>query len=296
MLKIPFNENNQQQFFKSFDEYGKKYNNINKLSLLKRELRIMTFNVYFWKNRYQSNFDNQFKVIQQINPDILIIQEAVWEDNSEDSRINKIRDLGYNHIIYSQDEILEDNQCYGLLLFSKLKIINSEIINITQKKSIENCSCIYCQISFKNTIFHLFGTHLDVYDNTEEYRIFQLNKIFNKINQIKDNNIILLGDFNLLNKYQIKKQQWNYIVTHDKMRNVETVSKAIDTIINNNFIDSYDILDKEPPSTTCCFDRRIDYIFLKKNYQFEIIDTNVVITNSSDHLPLILDIKQESKL
>ena len=139
--------------------------------------------------------------------------------------------------------------------------------------------------------FHLFGTHLDVWDNTEISRINQLNLIINEINKIQNPNIILLGDLNLLYKNQINNSDWNYILEHDKLRNVETLSIAINKIIDNNFIDSFDLIGKNPPKLSCCFDRRIDYIFLKKNIKFMVKNTFTVYSNCSDHLPIIIDLE-----
>ena len=292
MLKIPYLIGSKKLFFKEFNEYTEKYNNI--LELLrfpnKTELRIMTFNVYMWNSRLKNNtFESQLNVIEKINPDIFILQEALLEEN--DIKIDKIKNLGYSDIIFSKNDKMDNGKYYGNIVFSRYKIVEHQIIDISNKEfCCENYSCIYLKIKVNKKILHIFGTHLNVYDSTEKFRSYQLNKIFSYINNIDSENIVLLGDLNLLNKYQIENEKLLYIKKHDELRNIETVSKAIDIIINNNFIDSFDYVNKSPPFTTCCFDRRIDYIFIKKNFQYKIIDTNIAITNTSDHLPIIVDI------
>ena len=75
---------------------------------------------------------------------------------------------------------------------------------------------------------HIFECHLDLYDNTDNSRCLKLLIIFKKINLIKNNNnILLLVDFNLLNKYQLNENEWNYIKRHDPLRNIDTKSIAI---------------------------------------------------------------------
>ena len=137
---------------------------------------------------------------------------------------------------------------------------------------------------------HIFGTHLEVYDSTDNSRIQQLEKIYQIINTIDSPNIILLGDLNLLYQPQLTQIQWDYQVSHDKRRNIITSSKAYKTIINNNFIDSFDYLNLSPPPISSCYDRRIDYIFIKNNFSYQCTNTQIVHTNVSDHLPIYLDL------
>lgn len=282
MLKIPFVPNSRQIFKDSFFEnFNSKDYNIKS----KNGLRIMTFNVYMWKNIYKDNFDEQLHFIKKINPDILLLQEAIWQ-NENDDKIQKLTSLGYISKILSSNDSIENN-CYGLILLSKFHIKTNKIIDITLDNMNEHYSCIYANI----LEFHLFGTHLDVWDNTELSRINQLNLIINEINKIQNPNIILLGDLNLLYKNQINNSDWNYILEHDKLRNVETLSIAINKIIDNNFIDSFDLIGENPPKLSCCFDRRIDYIFLKKNIKFLAKNTFTVYSNCSDHLPIIIDLE-----
>ena len=82
----------------------------------------------------------------------------------------------------------------------------------------------------------------------------------------------------------------DYQVSHDKRRNIITSSKAYKTIINNNFIDSFDYLNLSPPPISSCYDRRIDYIFIKNNFSYQCTNTQIVHTNVSDHLPIYLDL------
>ena len=258
-------------------------------------LRIMTFNVYMWKNPINiPNFDKQLSNIKLIDPDILMIQEATWDlDFDKDEKILTFKQLGYKYIVQSQN-ILENNVIYGNLLISKIPFKNQDIIDISLENYQEKHACIHIEL---DSNIHIFGTHLDAIDNSDITRTIQLENIFRKINSIDSPNIILLGDLNLLYKQQLTPEQWNLQIKYDKHRNVETKSNAINTIINNNFVDSFDLLNKKPPSLTCCYDRRVDYIFIKKNHKLEILDTQDIISNVSDHYPLIIDLKiPESKI
>ena len=253
----------------------------------------MTFNIHMWKNSYNiDSFDYQLDLIKKINPDILFLQEATWQDKNDD-KIKKFIKLDYKYFILSNNDYYKNDNneyiYYGNILFSKLPIIYYEIISLNIDYLPEKHSCIYANI---NNI-HIFGCHLDVYDNSDKSRLLQLTNIFKKTKKLQYNNIILLGDFNLLNKYQLTDSEWNYIQKHDLLRNVHSKSEAIDIIYYNNFSDIYDYLSKKPPKFSCCYDRRIDYIFINNNTNLNLYDINIVYTNVSDHLPLILDIKSK---
>lgn len=287
-LNIPFVKNSKDLFIENFYKYSKINDNSNQFTnKYEKNLRILTFNTFFWNSRLiEDNFKNQFDIINKLKPDIIFLQECTWLSD-QDYKIKLFKLIGYEHIILSKTTILENNNYYGNIVFSKFPIKYHSIIDLTVNGCIDNHNCIHINIFD----IDIFGLHLDVYDSSDKTRIDQLNIIFKYINDnISSNNIIILGDFNLLNKYQIKKETLEYIIKHDKLRNVDTSFKAIETILNNNFIDIYDLINKDYPALTCCFDRRIDYIFIKKDNNLNIKDINCVISDTSDHYPLILDI------
>ena len=105
-------------------------NNIDFNINCKNGLRIMTFNVYMWKNIYKDNFEEQVFLIKKINPDILLLQESIWK-NDNDDKIQKLTSLGYTSKILSKNDLIENNNCYGIILLSKFPIKTYKIIDIT---------------------------------------------------------------------------------------------------------------------------------------------------------------------
>ena len=291
-MLLNIDTNNPKLFRKLFYQYMSNnstlYSNYKKNNIF----RIMSFNIYQWMNAIeQPNFDNQVDTIIKLNPDVFILQEVLINNSllDNDPYITRFIRLGYSHYIYSIDTLLENNSnmAYGNILFSKIPFINHQIINTNTNTNNENYSCLYVELS--NNI-HIFGTHLEVYDSTDNSRIQQLEKIYQIINTIDSPNIILLGDLNLLYQPQLTQIQWDYQVSHDKRRNIITSSKAYKTIINNHFIDSFDYLNLSPPPISSCYDRRVDYIFIKNNFSYQCTNTQIVHTNVSDHLPIYLDL------
>jgi len=284
---------NPHIFRNSFYQYMSTHSNLDSVSKKENTFRILSFNIYQWMNSiHQPNFNNQLDVIAQLDPDVFILQEAVFNNSvpDNDHHINRFIQLGYSHYIYSKDTPVDNNSnlSYGNILFSKIPFINHRIIDTSINNSNnENYSCLYVELP--NDI-HIFGTHLEVHDPTDNSRIIQLEKIYQVINTIHSPNIILLGDLNLLYQPHLTPQQWDYQVLHDKNRNIITTSKAHQTITNNHFTDSFDFLHKIPPIISCCYDRRVDYIFIKNTFHHYCDNTQIVNTNVSDHLPIYLDL------
>lgn len=291
MLLNITNTNHPDIFRQSFYQYMSDQGNLvcDKKNYI---FRIMSFNVYQWMNAiHQPNFDNQVAVIRQLNPDVFILQEAVLDISLSDNdpHIKRFIDLGYIHHLFSNDVLLDpqSNISYGNIIFSKIPFIHQRIINTSIEDNNDKHSCLYVEL--ENNI-HLFGTHLDVYDSTDNNRKKQLQMIYQVINTIDSPNIIFMGDLNLLYKPQLTPLQWNYQLSHDRERNIITSSHAYQTIINNHFIDGFDYLKRPPPPISCCYDRRVDYIFIHQNFNHLCKDTQVVNTNVSDHLPIFLDV------
>lgn len=288
------NTNHPDIFRQSFYQYMTDHSTMDYCYKKNNIFRIMSFNVYQWMNAiHQPNFDNQVNVIRQLNPDIFILQEAVLDISLSDNdhHIKRFIDLGYSHYLYSNDILLDhnSNMSYGNIIFSKIPFIHQRIINtsIGNNTNNEKYSCLYVEL--ENNI-HLFGTHLNVYDSTDNTRKKQLEIIYQVINTIDSPNIIFMGDLNLLYKPQLTPLQWEYQVLHDKNRHIITSSHAYQTINNNHFIDIFDYLKKTPPPISCCYDRRVDYIFIHQNFNHLCNDTQIVNTNVSDHLPIYLDL------
>ena len=293
-MLLNIDTNNPKLFRKLFYQYMSNNSTLHSNYKKNNIFRIMSFNIYQWMNAIeQPNFDNQLDTIIKLNPDVFILQEVLINNSllDNDPYITRFIRLGYPHYIYSVDTLLDNNSnmAYGNILFSKIPFINHQIINTNTNTNTnnENYSCLYVELS--NNI-HIFGTHLEVYDSTDNSRIQQLEKIYQIINTIDSPNIILLGDLNLLYQPQLTQIQWDYQVSHDKRRNIITSSKAYKTIINNNFIDSFDYLNLSPPPISSCYDRRVDYIFIKNNFSYQCTNTQIVHTNVSDHLPIYLDL------
>jgi len=156
---------------------------------------------------------------------------------------------------------------------------------------------VLCQLPNGEKL-NIFATHLDVFDDTENTRVQQLEQIFKLMKQTNnsDHNTMLVGDMNALRKKDYPNQLWELFKEHDKKRGVITQSKAIDFIEANRFVDCFEKMGIAPPSYTTWNGRKIDYFFLSPSWTFPILGAYIYHNCASDHCPLIIDLALTPKL
>ena len=182
------------------------YKNFNKLTKIKTKnnstFRICTYNINLWNN----NIENICNLILNINADIVILQECVIFNNFyENNHIKKLTKV-YNYYSFcsSKNDIL-----FGNFILSKKEFCTSIIDTI--KGYDNNLKCfikIIVKLKIKNDIqyIYIYGTHLDVHDQTGNIRIKQLKTIFKNV---KEKNYLFIGDLNSMDKNDYNKDQWS---------------------------------------------------------------------------------------
>ena len=132
----------------------------------------------------------------------------------------------------------------------------------------------------------IIACHLDVFDETEETRKKQILQILNEI----DNSYLLLGDLNSLRKSDYTQEEWIEFEYNAIMRDTKANTLVTDLIEKNNFIDCWNFINKNPPKVTVWSMRRVDYMFVGKDFMHKINNCNLLIDSTSDHFPLYMDI------
>lgn len=261
----------------------KKYINDNKNNFdAKNGLRILSYNVQLFKDIYQSlSFNKLNKLIDDSNSDIIILYEALFLKNYKTIFEEMIKKTKYVHIKYCNDK-------FGInILLSKYPITKCKILQLV-KDPIKNMSryAIIATITVGDKLIKIAGCHLDVFDESEQTRKTQIEQVLNEL----DDEYILFGDLNSLRKKDYDDNEWNNLIKDCKLRNTEAYTLVTDFIEKNYFIDSWNLIDKQSPKITVWSMRRVDYIYVGKNFKYSINNCNLLFTDSSDHLPLYIDI------
>jgi endonuclease/exonuclease/phosphatase family metal-dependent hydrolase len=78
-----------------------------------------------------------------------------------------------------------------------------------------------------NAFLRLLATHLDVYDETEETRTKQMDKLISiskdRLSKNPGELQIILGDFNALRRSDYTGERWRFLEQHDSRRRVHSL-------------------------------------------------------------------------
>ena len=280
----------------------------NKYYLEKKSIdnfRVATYNIHYWTDVWENNTLNKIiKDIKYINADIICLQEVVFGKKyivkgkliNTEKIIDILNNLDY-YTIFCNTLPTWFGGIYGNMICVKNKYVNKIIpSNFILPKS--KTSCIVsgdkegtketrCYIVLEMEKYIIIGLHLDVC--SENQRNQQIDIIIKLLNgkDYKNKKIILLGDFNTTNINQYsddttKNNILKYVYNNDK-KNID--NNVIAKLLKNKFRnETY----KFKQLFTVWSGIQSDYIFTKN---IKNTKTQILYTKSSDHLPIILDIK-----
>jgi endonuclease/exonuclease/phosphatase family metal-dependent hydrolase len=251
-------------------------------------IRVLSFNVQLFKNyKQQNNMKELFHLLEQSQADIVILYEAVLIGKNYDLFYKNVEATEYKYVKVCNDK-------YGInIVLSKYQIESTTIIRLI-KDPINNQARYAILVSInvspnENKIIKIAGTHLDVYDETEITRLNQTQAILKQIDY-DESEYLFIGDFNSLCSSDYHDERWKQIVENNTERGVKTQTLVTDLLKTCNFTDSFVKCGKDIPQVTVWCMRRIDYIYVGNKFQYEIEDSNCLITGVSDHFPIYIDI------
>jgi endonuclease/exonuclease/phosphatase family metal-dependent hydrolase len=245
-----------------------------------KALRIMSFNVQLWSDCDKNNNINKvFDTIEIVNPDIICFQEALLGRCVTLNILQRnLKKAGYLYF-----ELCNN---YGInIIASKYEIASSSILRLNSTVKI-NRYAMCCSFIINNKKIKIVTTHLDLYDETEEVRLKQIKQIIEEYGT----DVILVGDFNSLQRSDYSNEYWNDIVNDDKKRDVTSQTKVTDYLDSVGMVDSYTKLNKNLPVISVWSMRRVDYIFMDKNTKYNVINCFIFPSLASDHMPIVADI------
>ena len=272
-------------------------------------LRFATYNVHYWTDVWEKNaLSKIMDDIKYIDADIIFLQEVIFgvkyeinnkEINTE-SIIDKLDHLGY-YTVFCNTLPTWFGGIYGNMMCIKKQF--KEYIddtNFTFAKSDKSCIVsggiegtkeTRCYITLEFMNYLIIGVHLDVCSEKERKK--QINVIIKLINQkkYKKRKVIFLGDFNTtdINQYNdptIKASILKYIFNDNYYQMNDGGIKSIGKHKLKSATNKLNI------NLTAWSGVQSDYIFTKGIRQ---IYPQILYTNNSDHLPIIIDINDNKK-
>ena len=280
---------NKEALIKKFHQYIIKHQTVFSETLEPDTIRIMTFNVNNWQSVCLSNINSSdiikevFNMISESNADIIGLNEAMFFSVKSRKDFDMFQQKSkFKYVAMCNDK-------YGInIILSVYPITYKKIINLgpdpIKKLTRYALKCSFDIHKTKN--LKLILTHLDAFDETEDTRLKQITKIISEI----DSEYLIMGDFNSLRIKDYNNTKWNKIIDANKVRNVITQTKVTEYIESHDFMDSFILSDKDAPQISCWSMRRVDYIFVGKDFPHKVLDSNIHLTDLSDHFPIYVDL------
>ncbi|NQZ84125.1 MAG: endonuclease/exonuclease/phosphatase family protein [Nanoarchaeales archaeon] len=166
----------------------------------------MKIKILQWNIWYQEKVENIIKLIKQINPDIICLQELTdknpYNDKEDVSKIIAEQlNLNYN---FAKSHTFENNEIQGNGIFSKFKIIKNSNFFIVEPKGNQDYSnegrvCAVSTIKLNDNKTIAIATTHSSYNNKFIENKSKLNEI-NKLNDFfktQKDNFIFTGDLNI---------------------------------------------------------------------------------------------------
>ncbi len=199
-------------------------------------LSIMTFNVQMGVNETgDKNYEAQLKLIQEINPDIIALQESdsakIGGGNSDVIRYfaDKLNYYSY----YGPKKV---TGTYGTAILSRYPISNA--LSIFSFSDEDEIGTVHVQITVGDTIFDIFNSHPD---GSADAKLVHSETLMSHIGFLS--NVISMGDFN--------------------SRENSTYYNASTAVLVDSFLSLYpDHIDENGVNRT----RRIDHIFVSPKF------------------------------
>ncbi len=237
----------------------------------KESIRFMTYNVHAFRSA--DNVDkreNIKKLIEEINPDILCLQEHTGDI--------KFDNLPYFVIATSEHTMY--NSIYS----------NIPLTHVTTIRSPSDRCAVVVSCTVNDQIVYIINTHLALYS---EDRKILMKKILNNAYSFGPN-VIIVGDFNSyrMDDYDDKQMEELKKIKENIIRPNENIFDIPQLLEDNYYVDSFEKGSKNNhPINTTIHGGRIDYIYLKSDMKVKITYSGTYYTSHSDHLPIICDVK-----
>jgi len=276
-------------------------------------VRIATYNVHFWQpadrewkdaeregkdadNR--KSFDKIIATIKSVNADILVLQEVRLSEIGKSLIMPELKKAGYTFIIFKNTKHPKETP-FGNMIVSKYPIIESstKTYDADQKIARERRNYIKVKVALPGQQqFAIYGTHLDVYDESEKLRTQEVQELIDTA-QRADEPCMILGDCNAVREsdyqYTVQgKKVWDLLTqAHKNRTHREVPTAALKRFEQNNFTDCFAKSNQTFPKFTVWTGTAVDFIWLNQQWKLPIAGSYVYYSAASDHFPIITDVK-----
>ncbi|PJF18666.1 hypothetical protein PSACC_01522 [Paramicrosporidium saccamoebae] len=225
--------------------------------------RVVTYNIHYHRDLHDSAGNNDLVKgdLLKFNPSAVIFQEVEANSNARQEFDKMLDSLGYRNRVFAAAK----SAWLGNMIASKYPLTSIGKVELSSVRVLVAASAV---IDGKKLA--ILGTHLEVGSSDSRQKEVQhiLDYIKNTISPTYDR-YVLGGDMNA---------HWN--------------SAEIKTLRNSGRLaEVFETLKADNPKYTCWAGTTIDFIFASPVLSKELYGAYVYQTISSDHLPVMVDLK-----
>lgn len=255
-----------------------------------------------------------FNVIENLDADILLLQEAASDTKEEFRDYQKIlKAMGYRYGTEFFGNMNKDRDVpygpFGNWILSRYPFMkNPEVFYFTKQAEpqapwtkddyVDRC-VIHAKIQLPNDqILSVYVTHLDVFDVSETTRLEQIMELVDLIRTDQSENILLAGDLNSIRPqdYQKFPTLWELILADNLTHNESSSTVVLDYVQHNGFVDCFTLLNRLTPGFTTWSGTTIDFLMPQiSQWHLPIVNAAVYFDAASDHVPVFMDMQLKSK-
>ncbi len=233
-------------------------------------VKVMSYNIH-----HAVGLDNELSlpsianVIKETNADIIAIQEVDRYFGERSQFVDQARELaklvGYHYTFGANLNLKPapgqvENRQYGTAILSKYPIIDSKNIHLSSDG--EQRGLLIGKVNVRGVHLTVFNTHLGL---SHVERMGQVEEII-EISSYYNEPTVLMGDLNAEPKSK-------------ELERLQTGLNVVDTFKDVVEANTYPVLHPT---------KRIDYILTSSDVTYK--NSNVHYSESSDHLPIVVDI------
>ena len=264
-------------------------------------IRLVTYNVHMWSRPEASipvwqndDFNAILTTIEAVDADILVLEEVFFDPSHTDFKERfeaEIARMGFKYTSFCKaHEAFAVGAFFGNYLLSKLPIVSNKVLTLEQNKE-GRCAIVTTIQLPSNQQLVVIGTHLDIYDETEQVRMRQVQQILKYVEtDLSGSNVVITGDFNSLRRSDYTDEEWNFISIQDSARGVTTVSNTTNLLELAGWKTSFAKLNAVSPKSTTWPGRTVDHIYFNPGFKLQLLGSYVYHDSASDHLPLLVDL------
>jgi endonuclease/exonuclease/phosphatase family metal-dependent hydrolase len=238
-------------------------------------MRLVSYNIQFGAMGRETAIAD---VLRAIEPDVVVLQEAV-----NTRVVDRVAEaVGFPHWYARRG--------YSLALMSRLPVSECNWVRPQRMRH------MFLRAMIGD--LPIFGVHLQPYFSrwSERQRVREVTSLLQLAEPYRERPHVLLGDFNAISPRDVvemrRMPRWIRLLIRVGAGQIAT--RAIQTVLDNDYLDSYRTLYPDQPGPTLPSWSpyiRLDYAFLPTSFR-ECLAECVVITNdgvgkASDHCPLL---------